>query len=302
MQSTTIHRYATLLTGLTALLIFAGGLVTSTGSGLSVPDWPLSYGSLFPPMIGGIRFEHTHRLIAGTVALLTFGLALFVWFKEKRPAVRWTGVAAFGAVLLQALLGGLTVIFLLPAWISVFHACLAQTFFCIVASVALMTSREWIERPAVESDVARSLQRLLVVTTAFIYLQLIAGAVVRHTHNATLKIHFILAFLIALHVLFVLFKTTRDAGLQRRFFSHAAVLGLLVIIQIFLGFGSFIFTRMLPNNPDAPTVGKVLFTTAHQTNGALILMTCWLMTLRAFRLGIQTGAEGVSGALAKEAS
>src|SRR3989338_8996050 len=180
-MSSGLHRYSQFVMFSTFLLIIAGGLVTSTGSGLSVPDWPLSYGQFFPPMIGGIRFEHTHRVIAGIVGLMTFAMAILLFKYEKRRWVRDLGLIAVVAVTLQALLGGITVIYLLPTWISVVHACLAQTFFCLVASIAWVTSAAW-ERAGEASHTrnAASLRRLAVITVCFAYLQLIVGAIVRH--------------------------------------------------------------------------------------------------------------------------
>src|SRR3990167_35751 len=142
MNSNGLNQYSRFVTFATFLLIVAGGLVTSTGSGLSVPDWPLSYGQLFPPMVGGIRFEHTHRVIAGIVGFLTLLLAIAVFLVEKRKWVHWLGLTALLAVVAQAILGGITVIYLLPTAASVIHACLAQTFFSLLASLCLVTSKE----------------------------------------------------------------------------------------------------------------------------------------------------------------
>src|SRR5262245_42148223 len=136
------HRFARLTVGATLMLVFAGGLVTSTGSGLSVPDWPLSYGMLMPPMVGGVRFEHSHRMVATSVGFLTLVLAIWTARREPRRGVRSLAWGALAAVVAQGVLGGLTVIFLLPTPISVSHACLAQTFFCIVIALAYATSRE----------------------------------------------------------------------------------------------------------------------------------------------------------------
>ena len=113
----------------TLFLIFAGGMVTSTGSGLAVPDWPLSYGTLFPPMIGGVFYEHGHRMIATVVGFLTLCLAVWLWFKEERQWVKVLGLCCLGAVIVQGLLGGITVLFYLPTLVSVAHGVLAQTFF-----------------------------------------------------------------------------------------------------------------------------------------------------------------------------
>ena len=141
------HRYAVVCACATAVLLVAGGLVTSTGSGLAVPDWPLSFGRLFPPMTGGVLFEHGHRLIAALVGLLTIGLAVWFGRSEPRAWVRRLSYLAIGAVVAQGLLGGLTVLLRLPPSVSVLHACLAQGFFCIVVLLAVCTSREYVEPP-----------------------------------------------------------------------------------------------------------------------------------------------------------
>ena len=143
-----LHRYIKLVVASTVLLIAAGGMVTSTDSGLAVPDWPNTYGQFmfsFPleKMVGGIFYEHGHRMIASTVGFLTIILAIWTWKVEPRRWVRWLGVAALGAVILQGLLGGITVLLLLPAPISIGHAGLAQLFFCLTISLALFTSPGW---------------------------------------------------------------------------------------------------------------------------------------------------------------
>lgn len=277
------HTYSKILAAVTFFLIVAGGLVTSTKSGLSVPDWPLSYGQAFPPMIGGIRFEHSHRVLAGLTGILTFGLTIVFFLKEKRKWVIGLAVLASLLVVAQAVLGGLTVIYLLPTSISVLHACIAQTFFCLVVALALLTSSEWSERSAIESQNTGSLKRLVAITTLFIYAQLVAGSFVRHTHGSGINFHFVFAFLIALHSLLIILKISRESQIQARFFNHAILLGLFVLIQIFLGLGAFAFTLALAR-ADIPPTHEVLFTTAHQAMGALILVTSFTLTLRVCRL------------------
>ena len=136
MENAGLHRFAVFTACCTAFLIFVGGLVTSTESGLSVPDWPTTYGwnmftFPFSKWVGGIFYEHSHRMVASFVGVLTIILTVWTWLREERAWVRWLSAAALGAVILQGVLGGLTVIFLLPAPISTLHACLAQTFFCL---------------------------------------------------------------------------------------------------------------------------------------------------------------------------
>jgi cytochrome c oxidase assembly protein subunit 15 len=131
-----VHRFAVATAVATFVLLVAGALVTSNDAGLSVPDWPLSHGSLMPEMVGGVFYEHSHRLIAATVAILTLILAIWLSRAERRPQVRRLGWTAVGMVLAQALLGGVTVLLYLPVAISVLHACLAQLFFCTVVVIA----------------------------------------------------------------------------------------------------------------------------------------------------------------------
>lgn len=195
MSGIGLHRYAKFVAGATLGLIFAGGLVTSTGSGLSVPDWPLSFGKFFPEMKGGVFFEHGHRMVAGTVVILTLILVVWIFKKESRPFVRWLSLGAIGAILLQALLGGMTVLLKLPPSVSVAHAGLAQAFFCTVVSLALVTSPGWRKEPElIEQDGLPPLPLLSLITTFLIYTQILLGAVMRHTGAGLAIPDFPLAF------------------------------------------------------------------------------------------------------------
>jgi len=278
-----MHIYAKLLAGVTFLLIIAGGLVTSTQSGLSVPDWPLSYGQWMPPMVGGVRYEHTHRIIASLVGLMTLILVVWVGFSESRKWVRWTTIAAFGVVVLQGILGGMTVLFLLPAPISIFHACLAQTFFTLVVSLAYFTSHEWFSSEAVHqdfSDVKRPLFALIVLT----YFQLILGATVRHTANHyVLASHIISGFLVLIHAIMVMNRVAKNHEGERKFIIPSIGLGLITLFQTALGMGSFIYTVMLQPTLQ-PSSQKVFFVTAHQSLGALLLATSVFLFLRILRV------------------
>ena len=142
-----LHLFAMLVAASTAVLIFAGGMVTSTGSGLAVPDWPNTYGWFmwtFPIQhwVGGIFYEHTHRLIASTVGLLIVILAAWLWRAEPRRWVRRLGYIALAAVITQGLLGGLTVLYYLPDPISIAHASLAQIVFCLTITIAAKGSQD----------------------------------------------------------------------------------------------------------------------------------------------------------------
>jgi cytochrome c oxidase assembly protein subunit 15 len=180
-----LHRFAMLTAGSTLALVYVGALVTSTGSGLAVPDWPLSFGQFFPPMVGGVFYEHGHRMVAATVGLLTLILAVWVQLREPRWWVRRLALAALGAVIVQGLLGGMTVLMGLPVAVSVAHACLAQGFLCLVVAVAECTAVSWRRSAApavaVAADGRGALSLLSVGLAVAVYGQLVLGAVMRHT-------------------------------------------------------------------------------------------------------------------------
>lgn len=253
------HRFLQALVVLTFLLLFAGGLVTSTRSGLAVPDWPLSFGGLFPPLIGGVRFEHTHRVIAATVGFLTLILTLWIGRTEPRKKIRWLAIACLGAVVLQGILGGLTVIHRLPVPVSVAHACLGPVFFTLIVVLAARHSPHWKE--GLPPD---PLSWLLVGT---VFCQMVLGAVVRHTGTGV-GFHITLAFL-------VLFLAA--VSVRRSFNRTSFLLGLLVTVEFFLGIGAFVFTRM---EGVSQRTASVLFPTIHQTLGALILATAVVGALK----------------------
>ncbi len=157
-------------------------MVTSTGSGLAVPDWPLSYGMFFPPMVGGIFYEHGHRMAAAGVGFLTLCLTVGIGLREQRRWVRHLAVAALGAVVLQGILGGLTVLFFLPAPISMAHGVLAQTFFILTILIAYSQS---LERKKREDDQSSAVHggflKMAFFFVILVYIQLILGATMRHT-------------------------------------------------------------------------------------------------------------------------
>jgi heme a synthase len=183
-----LSRFAVLTAVATLLLIGVGGVVTSKGHGLAVPDWPTSYGYnmfLFPfsKMVGGIFYEHSHRLVASAVGLLTLILAGWIAWKDERPWMRKLGWIAFLAVVFQGVLGGLRVVWLKDE-IGIFHACLAQGFFVLIGAIALFSTRWWSRLPEAKQVVEKSagLKVLLLATTLLIFLQLVLGAIMRHEH------------------------------------------------------------------------------------------------------------------------
>jgi heme A synthase len=169
------HGFAVVVACFVFLLIVAGALVTSNEAGLSVPDWPTSFGSLYriPPLVGGVKFEHGHRMLAEWIGLLTIGLAVWTQRVDQRRWMRVLGWSALGTVIAQGILGGLTVLFYLPPAISTAHATLAQTFFCIMVSIAFFTSRSWVQMPTpvVRMDARPRLTTIAMLTVAAVWLR-----------------------------------------------------------------------------------------------------------------------------------
>jgi cytochrome c oxidase assembly protein subunit 15 len=284
------HRLALLLACATFPLLFVGGLVTSLGAGLAVPDWPTTFGYnmfLYPwsKMIGGIFYEHSHRLIASSVGLITIALTWTFWSKEQRGWLRWLAVAALGLVIFQGVLGGLRVV-LLQQTLAIIHACTAQAFFALVVSLALFSSAEW-RAPVRETPIADGgrLRRLATVTTAMIYLQIAFGAVLRHT-GERIDAHLLFAALVALHVVLLLIRTARLRADHVKLLYPACFLTGLLVLQLILGSASYFskFTVMLRWSYEI----IVMTTTTHLIVGALMLVTSLVFTLRAYRLSAST--------------
>jgi heme a synthase len=170
--------------GLAFLLLIAGGLVTSNNAGLAVPDWPTSFGSIYkmPRMVGGVKFEHGHRMLAEFTGFLTIVVAIWTWRLEKRRWMRGLTLGAVAGVIFQGVLGGLTVLNFLPPAISVLHATVGQTMFCVLAAIAVFTSGSWLEEPeqSMTRKEAAPLLRHCWMLIGFLYLQLILGAAFRH--------------------------------------------------------------------------------------------------------------------------
>ena len=184
-----LNRFAWFTAVATLFLICSGGMVTSKGVGLAVPDWPTTFGYnmfLFPfsRWVGGIFFEHTHRLLASLVGFLTIILALWLWFGDDRSSVRRLGFVALAAVILQGILGGLRVT-MLKDEIGIFHALLAQAFLALLVFIATVTTRIWrrLDPIAGRTGGSVSFRTIVLVTTAAIYLQLALGATMRHQHR-----------------------------------------------------------------------------------------------------------------------
>ena len=297
------HRLAVILACATFPLLFIGGLVTSLGAGLAVPDWPTTFGYnmfLYPwaKMVGGVFYEHSHRLVASTVGLLTIALALTFWLHEQRQWLRWLGVAALCLVIVQGVLGGLRVV-LLQHTLAIIHACFAQAFFALTVSLALFTSAEW--REPVNGAIADGgkLRRLATITTALIYLQIVFGALLRHT-GERLDAHLLIAALVAVHVVLLMLRIARGYRDRAEFQRPAYCLGALLLLQLGLGALSYFgkFTTMLR----WPMEAIVLLTTTHLIVGALMLAAALMITLSAYRFSTPTRSSAPAKVLTEQYS
>ena len=301
-----LYRFAQAVSACTIFLLLAGSLVTSTGSGLSVPDWPTTYGwnmFTFPPSkwVGGIFYEHGHRLIASTVGLLTVVLAVWLWRADDRGWMRKLGGAALGAVVLQGVLGGVTVLYFLPTAVSTAHAGLAEIFFCLTVAIALFTSPDWKRGTGLVED--RVLRRAATTTTALVYLQILVGATMRHSGvglaipdfplmfggllpdhwSPGITLHFahragalIVASMVVATSAHVWYHHRGRRGLIR----SASLLVGLVAVQVTLGAATVLSGL------------NVWINSLHVVCGALVLATSLVLTLRAWHARLAAPIPG----------
>lgn len=297
-----LHLFSVVVAASTLILILAGGFVTSTGSGLAVPDWPNTYGWFmfaFPleKMVGGIFWEHGHRLIASTVGFLMLALAFWLWRAEPRPWVRRLGFIALAAVVAQGILGGITVLWYLPEPISISHAGLAQIVFCLTVALALVTSRGWqrgYRRGHAGTPDDRILQRVALATTVLVYAQIIMGATMRHTDaglaipdfplafgrivpphwDAKIAVHFahrVGAALVAIMIVATTLHVWAHARDRRELVRPSILLLALLGVQVTLG--AYVVWS-----------GKhFVINSLHVATGASVLGTSLVLTLRAHR-------------------
>jgi len=278
-----VHKFALFVAGWAALLVCAGALVTSEDAALAVPDWPLSYGSITPPMVGGIAFEHSHRVIAAILGLLVIALSIVLWRKDERPAVRWLGVAAVGGVILQGVLGGLTVLKLLHYGLPVMHACLGQIMFATLVAIAVVTSRWWVsDLPQYEDKGSPPIHTVVILNAGAIFLQIALGAAFRHKYSPATP-----------HVVWamgVLVVASWTAIQLRKRFSNSpeisrirALLHGIVGVQLLLGIAA-LWTRMQSANDPQPLPPVIITTVVHTVFGAVLFATSILAVLLCYRL------------------
>ena len=374
-----LHRLALLTAVTTFILICMGGLVTSTDSGLAVPDWPTTFGynmfvyplsktvsgflfSIDPNLqvdldkgnlsvglqdalekneisvsedviistetqgsrwkladkvnertytliksgdrldvyVHGVLYEHSHRLIGSIVGFLTIALMVSIWAKDTRKWMKWLGVIALVAVIAQGVMGGLRVTNL-SRILAIIHACFAQAFFALTASLVLFTSRSWLQKSAkIEAaDVAR-LRNLSLITLGLIYIQFIFGAILRHT-GERLDAHLVFAGLVTVHIFLLLRRILKNHLEDSSFVRPALLLGALLAVQLTLGFGAYLaeFTAF---GEGVPAVAGVIITTSHVAIGTLMLVVSVVLTLSIFRFASRSEPSTSRGLVSDEVS
>lgn len=309
------HRWAVVLACATFPLLWVGGLVTTTDSGMAVPDWPTTFGYnpfLYPisTWLAGpwdIFIEHGHRLLGALVGLLTIALVASLW--RQRSAARWQfrlGLAALALVILQGVLGGLRVAsrsWLDERTIAMFHGITGPIFFALAVSLAIFTSAGWRNNEATAAtSAAGHVRRLAVVTCILVYLQMVFGAVLRHvpvdaqpaTFLLAVKLHVTMAAVVTLHVLALVWSVIRHARHVAPLGRLASLLAVVLAAQLLLGAGTWLAKysmpawaeAWLPFDRSAIVDGGWLQThivTAHMALGSILLATSLSLALYAWR-------------------
>ena len=316
-----LRRFTKLVAASTLFLIFAGAMVTSTGSGLAVPDWPLSYGMLMPPMVAGIFYEHGHRMIASLVGLLTVIQAIWLHRREPKRFVRNLGWWALAAVIVQGLFGGLTVKLLLPKAVSVTHAALAEIFFCLNVSIAFFTSRWYARfsgpRP---SALGPRVSLLATLLAAAAFVQIFLGAVMRHLGAGLAIPDFPLSFgrlvpefvsagvvanyshrvgAVVVMVLIATLATRVFRGGPRELRPLAAALCGVVLVQIYLGarvvWDASQQVHVYHSLAGEEAIRHATVTSFHVMTGAATFALCVLTALAARTLAPEDEATALTG-------
>ena len=268
-------------------MIVAGALVTSHDAGLSVPDWPTSFGSLYkiPPMVGGVQYEHTHRMIAEFTGLAIIVMAVWTQRVEKRRWMRILGWTALAAVVGQGILGGITVLDLLPWTVSTAHATLAQMIFGIVIAMALFTSQSWLQdEPFIpERDRTPSTPTLATLAVACVWVQLILGAAFRHSGIKLLP-HLVGACVVTAVLCWMIVRLLTRYGNVPHLRKPAQLLLALLMVQLGLGFAAYLIRLQWMMDAPQPITGIVISTVSHVAGGALVLATCVVLAIQTRRM------------------
>jgi cytochrome c oxidase assembly protein subunit 15 len=282
MKVTSLHRFAVLLAALTLFLVVAGASVVSKQAGLSVPDWPLSYGKVMPEMKGLVFYEHGHRMVATLVGFFTVVLCIWLWAAEKRLWMKMLGTIALFAVIVQGVLGGLTVLYQLPPLVSIGHATLAQLFFCLTCAVALFTSPSWLQGPEHVQDAGTPSLRMLGWLAPFsVLIQLVLGAAYRHKVMSVLP-HVFGAIAVAGLLLYACLIIHEQYGKHAALLRSANWLLWITIAQVTLGVIALL-ARLVTAQSAHPENWMVIFTTLHTATGAMTMGAAVLFGIQVYR-------------------
>ena len=283
--------FALFTAGTIFTLILAGALVTSNDAGLSVPDWPTSFGSIYriPPMVGGVRFEHGHRMLAEFVGLLTVILALWTWRTDDRRWMRRLSMTALAVVIMQGILGGLTVLYFLPPAVSTAHAALGQTFFCITVIIAIFTGRASITSPKIVlHPPGRPIARLALISIGVLYVQLILGGLFRHGGLSWWP-HVANSIVVVAMLSWTTSRALSSYKAVDQIRKPALLISILLMLQVCLGIAAF-YTRVLHGREAVqPEPAMVISTVSYVGLGALLLATTLILTIRLWLIGLQPG-------------
>src|SRR5438270_7737565 len=298
------HRFVVFTAAATFLLLVAGALVTSNDAGLSVPDWPTSFGSIYkiPPMVGGVKFEHTHRMIAEGVGLLTILFCVAAFLMDTRKWLHNLSLAAIGTVVAQGALGGLTVLMFLPWYVSSAHAALGQTFFSIAVLLAVFTGRDWTESTPEKfvDDGAPSTRTLAVLTICAVYLQLFFGAAFRHSGMSILA-HLVNAVLTSGLVAWTAIRVLSRYGQIIALRRPAAMMIALLLVQLGFGFAAYLTRVVWGKTAVQPLPSMVSTTVAHVAIGALLLATSFVLEEQVRRRLMKESATVAESSAARKA-
>jgi cytochrome c oxidase assembly protein subunit 15 len=268
-----IHRLAIVTSGATLLLIMVGGIVTSTGAGLAVPDWPTTFGYnlfLFPwsRMVGAVLIEHAHRLLGAAVGALTVAVAIATWAVRRERPLRALAVITVALVCVQGLLGGLRVVLRQDA-LAVVHGCLAQGFFALTATLATMTGPEWHRpRPARSVSPPCGIAGLAIGVAILLCGQIILGALT--THAGWLPAHLAGAAVAVAGTGALVVSALSRAGTATSIRWRGRLIGGLLVMQVGLGLAAFLarFTGLAVPGGELAVVGLPV---AHRAASALLL-------------------------------
>jgi len=278
-----LYRFAFATSIGTILLLMAGALVTNNGAGDSVPDWPLAFGRLIPPLMGRSVYEYSHRVVAGLVAVMTLILAAWIARSDRRPLARRLGWGALALVIAQAILGGMRVLLGNTTLSATVHATLAQLFFVTVVGLTLYLSPWWQrDLPTVADTGLPRARSLTLWTTVVIVAQILLGAASRHG-IVGLAPHVVGAFVVTWMVFWAgravknRFRDVRDLR------SGVALLHSFFGVQFLLGVAAW-WAMNAAFRLAEPMRLLVALMVAHVLGGALTLASSVVLTMMCFRL------------------